>query len=433
MQPTSPATISDDIAAKALHHRQQAEREAANVVGLPCLEGRDRISEVGVVGAGTMGCGIAMAFLSAGIPVVLIEREEAALAAGVSRILSTYEASVRKGRLDASQVDTLIARLSPSLSYADLARCDLVIEAVFEDMTIKRSVFAQLDNAVKADAILASNTSYLDIDEIAGSTRRPHKVIGMHFFSPANIMRLLEVVRGADTDVDTLARCMALGKRIGKVTVVSGVCDGFIGNRMLKRRQQAAFRLIGQGIPYDRVDQVLLDFGFPMGPFQMTDLAGLDLGWTPGEHRDEPIKDLLCEHGRFGQKNSRGFYDYDADRKRTPSDFVKSLILKNSSFSSDAPLRLSDEEILERLLYPVVNEGALVLEEGIAQRASDIDVVWLNGYGWPAATGGPMFWADTIGPAKIVAGLQRHAEAAGKAGVSRLLLDLVRSGGKFCS
>lgn len=426
------ARLVEGTQSKALRRNFFAERAAAKIDDVPAEVGLIAIRKVGVVGAGTMGGGIAMNFLSAGIPVVLTEREAGALDRGVGMIRKNYEASARKGRLSADRMEATLGRLTPTLAYEDLADCDLVIEAVFEDMAVKKEVFSRLDGIVRPDAILASNTSYLDIDEIAATTKRPQRVIGLHFFSPANVMRLLEIVRGAKTAPEVLATCMSLAKTIGKTAVVARVCDGFIGNRMLHMRQQAAFKLIAQGAAYDRVDQVLLDFGFPMGPFQMTDLAGLDLGWNRETSRGETIKDVLCEHDRRGQKNGRGFYDYDERRNRSPSDEVRAIIADFAAKTGEAPREIGDDEIIERLLYPMVNEGALILEEEIAQRASDIDVVWLNGYGWPAWTGGPMYWADTVGLDKIADGLRRQRPDLDKEfRISQLLLSLAASGGTF--
>jgi 3-hydroxyacyl-CoA dehydrogenase len=298
--------------------------------------------------------------------------------------------------------------LSPTLDYADLADCDLVIEAVYESMEVKKQVFAKLDEVVKQGAILASNTSYLDIDEIATATQRPGYVLGLHFFSPANVMKLLEIVRGAQTRDDVLATCMKLAKTIGKVAAVSGVCPGFIGNRMLSKRQEQANRLIMEGANYWDVDDVLLEFGLPMGPFQMGDLAGIDIGWHRDPAKVTTVREALCAAGRFGQKAGKGFYDYDEARNRTPSDEVKRIIADFAAKEGNAQRDISKDEIRERLLYPMVNEGAKILEEKMAQRASDIDVVWINGYGWPLYTGGPMFWADTVGLDAVVAGLEKH-------------------------
>ncbi|AHE55489.1 3-hydroxyacyl-CoA dehydrogenase NAD-binding domain-containing protein [Sphingomonas sanxanigenens] len=416
---------------RALRHLFFAERAAAKIDGLPADTQTLPIAKVGILGAGTMGGGIAMNFLTAGIPVTIIEREQAALDRGIAIIRKNYEASAAKGRMTAEAVEKAMGNLAGSLDYADLADCDLVIEAVFELMEIKKEVFGRLDAIVKQGAILATNTSYLDVDEIAAATSRPEAVIGLHFFSPANVMKLLEIVRGAKTAPAVLATCMGLARRIGKIAVVSGVCHGFIGNRMLSPRQREANALLMEGARPVDVDRVLLDFGFPMGPFQMADLAGLDIGWDPAKSNGETLRDRLCEAGLRGQKNGRGFYDYDASRNRTPSAEAEAIIADFAAKAGTEQRSISDEEILERLLYPMVNEGALILEEGIAQRASDIDIVWLNGYGWPAWTGGPMFWADTIGLDTVVAGLEKHAARMPALRVSELLKARAAKGETF--
>ena len=283
-----------------------------------------------------------------------------------------------------------------------------MIEAVYENMDVKKDIFGRLDTITKPGAILASNTSYLDVNEIASATKRPEAVLGMHFFSPANVMKLLEVVRGAATAKQVLATVMALSVKIGKVPVVSGVCHGFIGNRILGKRQEQANALIMEGADFAEVDNALLEFGFPMGPFQMSDLAGLDIGWHRDPTRIETLREALCAVGRWGQKTGKGFYDYDANRQRTPAEETRAFIAEFAAKAGKPQRKIDAQEILERLLYPMISEGALILEEGISQRASDIDTVWLNGYGWPAWTGGPMFWADHIGLATVVAGLEKH-------------------------
>ena len=389
-------------------HIEAALKLAARIDDLPESTPLIPIQRVGVIGAGTMGGGITMNFLTAGIPVTIVEQEQAALDRGVAVMAKNYEASVKRGRIEAADAEAAMARLTPSLSFDDLAGCDLVIEAVYESMDVKKDVFGRLDTIVKPGAILASNTSYLDVDVIAAATSRPEAVLGMHFFSPANIMKLLEVVRGRQTGASQLATVMQLAGKIRKVPVVSGVCHGFIGNRMLAKRQEQANALLMEGAAYYDVDQVLLDFGFPMGPFQMGDLAGLDIGWHRDPSRVTTIREALCAAGRWGQKTGKGFYDYDENRQRSPSDAVKAIIAEFAAKSGVAQRDVSKQEIFERLLYPMVSEGALILEEGIAQRASDIDLVWLNGYGWPAWTGGIMYWADHEGLGRIVAGLKRH-------------------------
>ncbi len=396
---------------RALRHVFFAERAAAKIDGIPADTPTLPVKKVGMLGAGTMGGGITMNFLSAGIPVTIVEREQAALDRGVAIIRKNYENTAKKGRITAEQVEKAMSLLTPTLDFNALADSDLVIEAVFENMDIKRDVFRRLDATVKQGAILASNTSYLNIDEMAAETKRPESVIGLHFFSPANVMKLLEVVRGAKTSPAVLKTSMELARKIGKVAVVSGVCHGFIGNRMLSQRQQQAQALILEGAkPWD-VDRVLTEFGFPMGPFQMSDLAGLDIGWSAETSKSASVRDVLCERGRRGQKTSKGFYDYDENRKPSPSPETEAIIAEFAAKSGKPQRAVGDEEILERLLYPMVNEGAKILDEKMAQRASDIDIVWLNGYGWPAYTGGPMFWADTVGLDKIVASLGKYGIA----------------------
>ena len=385
-----------------------AERQAAKIDGLPKDIALRKIDKVGVIGAGTMGGGISMNFLTAGIPVTIVEMVQENLDRGVSVIRKNYEASAAKGRFTTEKVEMMMAALTPTLSLDDLADCDLIIEAVYESMDVKKEVFGKLDKITKPGTILASNTSYLNVDEIAASTSRPQDVLGMHFFSPANVMKLLEVVRGEKTAPEVLATAMALGKKIGKVAVVAGVCHGFIGNRMLSQRQIPAMQLLLEGATPAQIDTVHTDFGMPMGPFQMSDLAGLDIGWHRDPTKVETIRDALCAVGRFGQKNSKGFYDYDEKRVRTPSGEALAIIEEFRATSNLPKREISDQEIVERTLYPMVNEGHLILEEGKAQRASDIDVVWIYGYGWPIYRGGPMFWGDLEGAGKIVEALERH-------------------------
>jgi 3-hydroxyacyl-CoA dehydrogenase len=413
---------------RALRHVFFAERAASKIDGLPAGTEALPVTRVGIIGAGTMGGGIAMNFLSAGIPVRLTERDQAPLERGVATIRRNYEATAAKGRLTAEALETAMGLLVPTLDLEDLADCDLIIEAVFELMEIKLEVFAKLDRIAAPHAILATNTSYLDVDKIAAATSRPEQVLGLHFFSPANVMKLLEVVRGAKTAPAVLATAMALARKIGKVAVVSGVCHGFIGNRMLAVRQAQAAALLLEGARPQQIDKVLTDFGFPMGPFQMSDLAGLDIGWDPAKSSSATVREVLCERGRLGQKSGKGFYDYDDKRRPSPSPEVDAVIAEFAARSGQAPREIGDEEIRERLLYPMIDEGARILEEGIAQRASDIDVVWLNGYGWPAWTGGPMFWADEVGLGTVVAGLERHSDRLGDRGVSQLLRDKAAKG-----
>ena len=410
----------------AMRHYFFAERAANKIDDVPADTPLIPIGKVGIIGAGTMGGGIAMNFLSAGIPVTILEMGQEALDRGTGVMRKNYENTARKGRMTDEAVERAMGLLSATLDYSELADCDLVIEAVYESMEVKKEVFGKLDAQVKQGAILASNTSYLDIDEIAAATGRPGYVLGMHFFSPANVMKLLEVVRGEKTRDDVLATVMKLAKRIGKVAAVSGVCPGFIGNRMLSKRQEQANALIMEGANYWEVDEVLLDFGFPMGPFQMGDLAGIDIGWHRDPTKVTTVREALCAAGRFGQKTGKGFYDYDEARNRTPSDEVKAIIADFAAREGRRQRQIGKDEIRARLLYPMVNEGAQILEEGMAQRASDIDVVWINGYGWPLYTGGPMFWADTIGLDTVIAGLEQHGLP-----VSGYLRSTATEGGRF--
>ncbi|OHD04617.1 MAG: 3-hydroxyacyl-CoA dehydrogenase [Sphingopyxis sp. RIFCSPHIGHO2_01_FULL_65_24] len=395
----------------AQRHIFFAERQAAKIDGLPKDTALRDIKKVGVIGAGTMGGGISMNFLQKGIPVTIVEMQQEALDRGTGVIRKNYEASAAKGRFKSEQVEQMMGILTPTLNLDDLADCDLIIEAVYENMDVKKEIFAKLDTIAKPGAILASNTSYLDIDEIATATSRPGDVLGMHFFSPANVMKLLEVVRGEKTAPDALATAMKIGKTIGKVAVVAGVCDGFIGNRMLKPRQVEAMNLLMEGATPQQIDKVHVEFGMPMGPFQMSDLAGVDIGWHRDPTRIESIRDALAAKGRWGQKTGKGFYDYDEKRNPTPSAEVAEIIEDFRQQSNKAKREISDQEIIERTLYPMVNEGALILAEGKAQRASDIDVVWIYGYGWPIYRGGPMFWAGLEGTDKIVAALEKHGFA----------------------
>jgi 3-hydroxyacyl-CoA dehydrogenase len=408
-----------------------AERKASKIEGLPeDTQPRD-IRRVGVIGAGTMGGGISMNFLSAGIPVTIVEMAQEALERGTGVMRKNYEGTASKGRMTAEQVEQAMGLLNPTLDFDALADCDLIIEAVFENMDVKKEVFGRLDRIAKPGAILASNTSYLDIDEIAASTSRPEDVLGLHFFSPANIMKLLEVVRGAKTAPDVLLTAMQLSKRIKKVAVVAGVCFGFIGNRMLIPRQTEANKLLLEGATPEQVDRVHVEFGMPMGPFQMADLAGVDIGWHRDPSRVENIRDALCAIDRWGQKKGAGFYDYDEKRRPSPSAKVQEIIEDFRTKEGVQPREISDQEIVERTLYTMVNEAAKILEEGIAQRASDIDVVWVYGYGWPVYRGGPMFWADTEGLPNIVEGLKRQQERLTDPRLSDLLVRKAEAGEKF--
>ena len=405
--------------------------EAAKVIAdVPADTPLLPIGKVGIIGAGTMGGGIAMNFANIGIPVHLVETRQDALDRGLKVIRSNYERSASRGRFPPEEVDVRMGRITSSLEMDDLADCDLIIEAVFEDMGIKKVIFARLDAIAKAGAILASNTSGLDVNEIASATKRPEAVIGLHFFSPANVMKLVEIVRGEKTSESVLATSMDIARKIGKVAVVVGVCPGFVGNRMLYPRQLQARELLRRGaMPWD-IDRVLKAFGFKMGPYEMSDLAGLDIGWSKGAKTADALRDALCERDRRGQKTGAGFYDYDASRTPSPSPEVAALIREQYGASEGVPAP-SDQEILETCLFPLVNEGAKILDEKIAQRPSDIDVVWLYGYSWPMHTGGPMFWADSVGLDKV----QAKAEELGAANEwykpAPLLRRLVAEGRKF--
>ena len=409
-----------------------AERKASKIDGIPDDTRPRDIKRVGVIGAGTMGGGISMNFLSAGIPVTIVEMAQDALDRGTATIRKNYEATAAKGRMTGEQVEQAMGALKPTLDFEALADCDLIIEAVFEQMEVKKEIFGRLDTIAKPGAILASNTSYLDVDEIAASTSRPQDVVGLHFFSPANIMKLLEVVRGAKTAPDVLVTAMALAKKIKKVAVVAGVCHGFIGNRMLMPRQVEATKLLLEGATPEQIDRVHVLFGMPMGPFQMADLAGVDIGWHRDPTRIENIRDALAAQGRWGQKKNAGFYDYDATRIPTPSPVVQGIIEDFRAKEGVEKRDITDQEIIERTLYTMVNEGAKILEEGMAQRASDIDVVWIYGYGWPVYRGGPMHWADAEGLQKIVDGLRnQEARMGSDFSFSQLLLDKAEKGEKF--
>ena len=388
-----------------------AERAANKIPDIPKDTPTVDVRRVGVLGAGTMGGGIAMNFANVGIPVTIVERDQESLDRGLGVVRKNYE---RSRSTTPEQVDQRMALLDGSTDKADFADCDLVIEAVFENMELKKSVFAELDQICKPGAVMASNTSFLDIDEIASATSRPESVIGMHFFSPANVMKLLENVRGAASSPTAIATAMAVGKRIGKVAVLAGNCDGFIGNRMLAQRRWEADRLILEGATPEQVDRVLYDFGLPMGPFAMSDLAGLDIGWDAETSSGSTIRELMCESGRRGQKNGRGYYVYDPDtRERSADPEVVEIIRRFAAAKGVEQREVSDEEVLERCLYPMVNEGAKLLDEGIAIRGSDIDVVWVNGYGWPMYRGGPMYWADSIGLNEVAGAIERYAETLG--------------------
>jgi 3-hydroxyacyl-CoA dehydrogenase len=421
---------------RALRHAFIGERAAAKIPDVPPDTPMRKIERVSVIGAGTMGGGIAMNFLNAGIPVVLLEMKQDALDRGIATIRKNYENTVKKGKLSAEKMEQRMALLTPSLSYDEIAGTDLVIEAVFEDIGVKEQVFGKLDAVMKQGAILASNTSTLDMNRIASFTKRPQDVVGLHFFSPANVMRLLEVVRAEQTGKDVLATVMQLAKKIKKVAVVSGVCDGFIGNRMLKYYRNQANALLEEGASPQQIDRALEKWGMAMGPFRMGDLAGLDIGWSIRKrlYAEDPdmkrsvVADQLCELGRFGQKTGKGWYRYEpGKRDALPDAEVEAVIAAARNSAGITPRKVSDEEIIERCIFALVNEGARILEEGIAARASDIDMVYLTGYGFPAHRGGPMLYAEIVGLANVVEKMRSFAaQPGGDAGFWKPADSLVR-------
>jgi 3-hydroxyacyl-CoA dehydrogenase len=429
---------------KALRHVFFAERQAAKIPDVPPDTPTLPVRRVAILGAGTMGGGIAMAFANAGIAVVLVDREQPLVDKGLGIVSKNYASTVSKGRLSQADMDARVGRIAGTTSWDALADVDLVIEAVFEEMGLKKEIFGRLDKICRKDAILATNTSTLDIDEIARSTSRPEQVIGLHFFSPANVMRLLEIVRGEKTSKQVVATCMRLAKDISKVGVLVGVCYGFVGNRMLHAYGREAQLLIQEGASPQQVDGVLTGLGMAMGPCATGDLAGLDVGWrirkgqprpAPGERYSGAVGDRLAEMGRFGQKTNAGFYRYEpGSRTPLPDPAVDAIIAEVSKELGIERRQVSDEEVLERCMYAMVNEGAKILDEGIALRAADVDTVWINGYGFPAHRGGPMFYADTVGLPKILARIQEFEKVHAKAWrPSPLLVKLAQSGGTFAS
>jgi 3-hydroxyacyl-CoA dehydrogenase len=405
-----------------------AGKAAWEVPGLDASTPQREIKTVGIIGAGTMGGGIAMNFATAGYTVKIVETTQEALDRGLKVVRGNYQRSSDKGRFPQDEVEARMYRFNGCLAVADLADCDLVIEAVFENMDLKRTIFTELDRVMKPGAILATNTSALDIDEIAGMTKRPQDVIGLHFFSPANVMKLLEIVRAKHTADDVVATSMALAAKINKIAALVGVCPGFVGNRILFARQIQANKLLDLGLmPWD-VDAALNAFGFKMGPFQMSDLAGLDIGWSKGAKTDNPIRDALCELDRRGQKTQAGFYDYDETRRPIPSDVTAGIIRDITGADASS---LSAEEIIEICIYPMINEAVKILEENKAQRPSDIDVVWLNGYGWPADKGGPMFYGDMVGAQAVLDRMETLGAQDPAFAPAETLRKLAASGGKF--
>ena len=383
-----------------------AQRQVAKIPDIPKETELLDINKVGIIGAGTMGGGIAMNFANAGIPVTIIEQNQERLDKGIGIIRKNYENTAAKGRISLEDVDKRMQFIDGNISIDSLSDKDLIIEAVFENMDLKKEIFSKLDLIAKDSAILATNTSALNINEIAETTKRPESVIGLHFFSPANVMRLLEIVRGEKTSKQIIATSMGLAKTIGKTAALVGVCPGFVGNRILAQRQREANKLILEGaLPWE-IDDALFDFGFPMGPFAMSDLAGLDIGWDKETSRSETIRDILCENGRFGQKSGKGFYIYDENRNKLPDSDVEKIIQEFADNKQIKRREIEKDEILKRCLYPMINEGFKILDEGMAIRASDIDIIWINGYGWPIYEGGPMFYGNLIGFDKILSWLQ---------------------------
>ena len=403
---------------KALRNAFFGERAASKIPDVPEDTPQRKIDKVAVIGAGTMGGGISMNFLNAGIPVTILEMKQDALDRGIGVMRKNYESQVKRGKLKQDKYEQRMGLLKTTLAYDDIKDADLVIEAVFEDMGVKEGVFKTLDEVMKPGAILASNTSTLDVDKIAAFTKRPQDVVGLHFFSPANVMKLLEVVRGAKTGKDVLATVMTVAKKIRKTAVVSGVCDGFIGNRMIEQYSRQAGFLLDEGCTPAQVDKAIEKFGFAMGPFRMGDLAGNDIGWAIRKRRAveypnlkySKTADLLCEMGRYGQKTQAGWYDYVAGKRDAiPSPVVVEMIEKHRASLGIKPRKISDDEIVQRLVYALVNEGAKILEEGIASKASDIDMIYLTGYGFPLHRGGPMCYADTVGLFNVVQAMKRFA------------------------
>ncbi len=424
-----------------------AEREAAKVLDVPADTPQREVKTGGIIGAGTMGGGIAMNFANAGVPVTVLESSQEALDRGLKTIRTNYENTAKRGGMKAEDVERRMGLIKPTLDYNDLKDADLIIEAVFETMEVKEGVFTKLDAVAKPGTILATNTSGLDVNQIASYTKRPGDVIGMHFFSPANVMKLLENVRGKATQKDVIATVMSFSKKIAKIPVLVGVCEGFVGNRMLRMRGIQSAYMMEEGALPQQIDKVIYDFGFPMGPFAMSDLAGNDVGWRIRQGKNEKEKrnvrytgyvaDAICELGRFGQKTGSGYYKYNLpDRTPIPDPAVEKIIEETSKKLGITRRTFTDQEILERCLYPMVNESAKILEEKMAQRALDIDVIWVNGYGWPVYRGGPMWWADNVvGLKTIHDALLKYRDASGDPfwEPAPLLKKLVQEDKKFSS
>jgi 3-hydroxyacyl-CoA dehydrogenase len=430
--------LLQDERSQALRHVFFAERASARIPDLSKDTPQRSIRSAAVIGAGTMGGGIAMCFAQAGIPVAIIEASQEALDRGQERIAQTYASSVKRGSLSAEDAQRFRDLMSATTDFETAADADIVVEAAFEDMAVKKQIFGDLDRIARPGAILATNTSYLDLNEIAAATARAEDVVGLHFFSPANVMRLLEIVRGQNTAPDVLATSVALGQKLGKIPVVVGVCYGFVGNRMLAQRTREAERLLLEGALPHEVDAALVAFGFRMGPFAVSDLAGLDISWRirKAQGQRAPVADALCEAGRLGQKTGKGYYSYEQDpRKPTRDPAVEQLIAEVSEKLGIARRSIGKQEIVERLIFPMINEGARILEEGIAARPGDIDVIWINGYGWPAWRGGPMWHADRVGLPYIEQRLQHFAGQTGELSLAPapLLQRLAAAGAGFAS
>ena len=426
---------------RSLVHAFFAERQVTKIPDIPADIALRPVTKAAIIGAGTMGGGIAMSFANAGVPVTVIEASQENLDKGMGRMEANYDATRQRGRLSDDEMAARMGRIIPSTDYADMADADIVIEAVFEEMDVKKTVFAEIDRLARADAILATNTSTLDVDEIAWTTSRPESVLGTHFFSPANVMTLLEVVRAEKTDKDIVASVMAMAKAINKVGVVVGVCDGFVGNRMLAPYFRQGDFLVEEGALPQDVDRVIEEFGFRMGPFRVSDLAGLDISWAiekrraetrPADERFSPLIDSICQLGRYGQKTGAGWYRYEDGRTALPDPVVEEIIAARSREMDLNRRPVDDDEILQRCMYSMINEGAKILEEGLAIRASDIDVIWLHGYGFPRHRGGPMFYGDTVGLREVCDTLDRfHREWGDKWQPAALLRQLADAGSSF--
>ena len=410
---------------EASEYIEQAEKKVWDIPGLSVSLPKREIQNIGVIGAGTMGGGIAMNFANAGMPVHIVETDQEKLDLGIKVIASNYNRSIKRGKLTEDEFKVRMSKITSSTSLTDLIGCDLIIEAVYEDIELKKQIFKELDKTAKSFAILATNTSALDINEIALQTLRPDDIIGLHFFSPANVMKLLEIVRAKFTSDVVVASCLELARRINKVPALVGVCPGFVGNRILFERQKQALNLIYQGVMPWEVDKALNEFGFKMGPFQMSDLAGLDIGWKKGAVTTNKIRDALCELDRRGQKTGAGYYDYDENRVPKISKITENII-KDITGHRDS-IKKETNEIIELCIFPMINEALKILEEGMAQRPSDIDVVWLNGYGFPQNKGGLLFWADQIGPDKILSSLMNMKEKGYDIEISDLLRSICKN------